>query len=141
MKGFLSNLTATLLAVHTVLGCCGHHAHRCAEACDAEAIVAVAAPSDHDCEHAVETSCHAQGHEHQGHEHHGHECLGNTCVFLGALKTQLSKTAVLGINAPAVLASNANQAGFYPEGVRTHESLDAPMPPLRRHLLCSVLLI
>ena len=136
MKSFLSNLTATLLAVHTVLGCCGHHAHRCAEACDAETIVATASPLDHDCEHAVEISCHAQGHE-----HHGHECLGNTCVFLGALKTQLSKTTVLGVNAPAVLASSANQAAFYPEFVRTHESLDAPMPPLRRHLLCSVLLI
>ena len=33
MHSSVSNLTAALLALHTVLGCCWHHAHRCTETC------------------------------------------------------------------------------------------------------------
>jgi hypothetical protein len=48
MHCFASNLIAALLALHTVLGCCWHHAHRCTDDgrhdCQAIACVFVSSP-------------------------------------------------------------------------------------------------
>jgi hypothetical protein len=140
MNTFLSNLTALALFIHTLFGCCWHHAHAAGAACDATATKI----------HSADCCCHqAQG---QGANSPGTDtsqsepckcrpqCRG-ACSWLPVKK--------VAFDAPAALA-------FHDPGTAPTPLLDHPpgdvltwlrpelVPaglPLRLHLLHQVLLI
>jgi hypothetical protein len=75
MHGVLSNLTAALLALHTVLGCCWHHAH----SDDAQTGAVIASDACHDG-HASPSGGAADA---CGQGHHGsHDCHESKCSFV-----------------------------------------------------------
>jgi hypothetical protein len=126
MQNFVSPLIATLLAVHTVLGCCWHHRHDCTEACDSHPSVASAHDHGPDSDHA---------------DHHGrHECKGGFCVFIRSAKATADGPTSRLVSVPlapafcdaVVLSHAASVAIVNPDDLQ---------PPVRRHLLCQVMLI
>ena len=133
MRNLLSNLTAALLALHTVLGCCWHHEHRCTEACS----LAGAAEFSHHCD-----GSHAPGdgtavgcpvHGHQG----PHECQGATCSFLGPIKQKPHDSFWQVQAAPAISGDAAVSLAAWGQ----LSNRDAVLPSLRLHLIHHVLLI
>jgi hypothetical protein len=133
MRNFLSNLTAALLALHTVLGCCWHHEHRCAEACS----LAVAAESSHCCD-----ADHSPGDGAtigvQGHAQHGlHECLGAACNFVGPTKQKPHHRSSPTQAAPA----SCGVTTFLAADSRQLFCCNALPPSLPLHLIHQVLLI
>ena len=135
--GFVAHLTAALLALHTVLGCCWHHAHGgTADCASTQSTVSV---DSCECDHAHGDGTAPDSHQ-QGH-HGQHVCQGGTCVFVSSTKVepakadcQLQATSVACVpgSSPAV-GDAADVQAFYP--------LDVLLPPLRLHLICQVLLI
>jgi hypothetical protein len=128
MQNLLSPLTAALLAVHTVFGCCWHHGHDCTETCDAAPSVASA-------------DGHAHGSDADHAEHHGrHECKGGVCVFIGSAKAaSASATSRLASVPPAPLFCDVSVLSRATGAIIS--LADDLQPPLRRHLLCQVMLI
>lgn len=133
MRCFLSNLTAALLALHTVLGCCLHHAH--ALAGDRDSAPSIESPDRHK-DHCAD-GCGSNESE----NHERHVCQGNAYIFLGPTKwdrhrlqldiAALSVAPLLGCQ-PVIIASVRTEQIFEP---------DALLPPLRLHLLDRVLLL
>src|SRR5437588_1471402 len=73
MQAFVANLTAALLFIHTVFGCCWHHAHHCEHS--STAAIAHGANCGHDHQHdgdaeQQERPCGCKV-----------ECLG-TCIYV-----------------------------------------------------------
>jgi hypothetical protein len=133
MRNLLSNLIAALLALHTVLGCCWHHEHRCTEACS----VAVAAESPCHCD-GDRSPCDGPMASSPSHQHHGpHECQGAACSFLGQTK-QIAQHLVWQVPAPPAIDGDAVVfvAGWGQFFVR-----DALLSSPRLHLVHQVLLI
>jgi len=135
MHSFLSNLTAALLALHTVLGCCWHHAHACTRECGATPSVQAS-----DCRQDRHVDGHGPGCS-ENHGHHGlHECQGSTCVYLGPTKLKshestaqptLPAAACVSCGGPSTAA--AEKRPFFAAGDLT--------APLRLHLVHHVLLL
>lgn len=138
MHRLFAGIAATLLAVHSVLGCCGHHAHACPPeciqvelqcSCEAQTTVAV---------HSGQQAPSAQpAHRHQGAEH----CRASACVFL--TKTSEESANWLGsardgllMQGPAILLPSSPT---HAASSLVQRSIDCP--PLRLHLLNQVLLI
>jgi hypothetical protein len=133
MHGLLANVTSALLALHTVLGCCWHHAHCCTEGCAAES-VALSDSCKPDLAHGDNAA--------PNHGHHGrHDCRGNACVFLGQTKTNSHKSALEFALPPAMFAPYAEPSACDIVGAQFCFASDALLPPLRLHLVCRVLLI
>jgi hypothetical protein len=135
MHAFLSSLTAFLLAMHTVLGCCWHHAHHCEEASEAAGSVASADACDHS--HGVPIASDDDGQN----QHGRHDCQGTTCVFVGPTKAPprggLLHVEVLSVaetfdHASSIVRVAAGRCG---------DALNTRVSPLRLHLRCAVLLI
>jgi hypothetical protein len=131
MQAFVSSLTAALLFIHTVFGCCWHHAHGC------QLGAAVAVTSGAKCGHQ---------HQHDGDGPHDEkpcgckiECQGS-CIYVVPQKVTVQAPEWVGIDLVAVLPSLAEH------GMGTAASWEAGWsapdlaPPLRRHLLHQVLL-
>jgi hypothetical protein len=137
MHGFLSNVTAALLALHTVLGCCWHHAHSLAEeSCMTQSVERPeghGGHSDHDCDSTTPVN-------HDGHQS-PHECQGSTCVFVRPTHDGSQGSSDLLMDVPLSLSPIA----FASTNVRVAEKSffapDALLPPLRLHLVDQVLLI
>jgi hypothetical protein len=133
MRKILSNLTAALLALHTVLGCCWHHEHRCTEACS----LAGTAESSHRCD-----AHHSFGDgptvSSPGHEHHGpHACQGDKCNFVEQTRQRPSDSFSQTVGVPADhCGADVASAGWGP-----FFDCDPALPPLRLHLIHHVLLI
>jgi hypothetical protein len=128
---FLSILTSTFLALHTVLGCCWHHAHasECGNACSVES-------PDADAGHCGD-ACGSSGcadHPHQ----ERHACQENACVFIN-LAGRGSQGPLLAAAMPVVCPS----CGELPlhAACGTFFAIDALLPPLRLHLAHRVLLL
>jgi hypothetical protein len=139
MHRFLSNVTATLLALHTVLGCCWHHAHACA--CERDNVILAHRVTNIGSLDRCE-SHHADMHD-DGcapcHGHHGrHECQGNTCVFLGSVKSRPANSPIQPVLLP--LASVAPGDLTSPQSPWFLPAI-ASLSPLRLHLLHRVLLL
>jgi len=135
MHDVLSHLTAALLALHTVLGCCWHHAHRCTETCEAAESIVAADSCDH--AHGVGMACDSDGHAHHGR----HDCQGHTCVFMGPTRARTGElTLHVNTLSAAIASDRASSIGNKVDG-QSNDPLDALLPPLRVHLLCTVLLI
>ena len=137
MQMFLSNLTAGLLALHTVLGCCWHHAH-----CGEESVATVGAigsANSHTCDHTRGVEGPSESHGQSGHQ--GHQCQGSTCVLGDSLRVELRES-----DAPSNSLAAAYMPGERPLVCREHDRLsfytpDALLPSMRLHLICQVLLI
>lgn len=133
--GFLSTLTATLLALHTVLGCCWHHTHSCVSA-----------------DHAAPTlsdECSCDDGDHDGQPAHGnkpgcpngHECHGNTCVVAHVSKVNWPGLTLLPQSLPIASAVSGSPFCNHAVDSQAFFAADALLPPLRLHLVCHVLLI
>lgn len=130
MHGFLSNLTAALLALHTVLGCCSHHAHASAGDCHSAPAI-----ESHDCHHAEDSP--ATTHD----DHKTHFCKQNTCVFLTSTKwSDLLRPADAAFSA-VVLTDFDFLVNYTSVSAASFFEPDALLPPLRIHLLDRVLLL
>jgi hypothetical protein len=134
MRSLLSNLTAALLAMHTVFGCCWHHAHASTPLC--KSLPSVESSESHGAAHADEACERPAG----GCEHHGNDnCQGNKCVFTSSAKTGSPQFSLhpspQSVVAPAcTMPSDA----WLPTPAFSPERL---LPPLRLHLIERVLLI
>ena len=82
MQQFLATIVSFLIAAHTVLGCCTHHAHSPSSEVTAKTSCNRQGPSG--CSrHSSHASQH-QGDQHQGNSHHGnhhHGCHDGKCHF------------------------------------------------------------
>jgi hypothetical protein len=128
MQAFVASLTAALLFIHAVFGCCGHHAHA--------------------CEHAIEvvlpaTCCH---HDHdEGSQHNDEPCDGKhdcegSCIYVLPQKMKIEAPQCVIIDLLVVLPALADHRF---DSASSFESLSSPRPfgpPLRPHLLHQVLL-
>ncbi len=126
MQAFVANLTAALLFIHTVFGCCWHHAQ-----CSTVAVSEAA----HCCHH------HQHSSDSKPHERPGKcnvECEG-TCTYVAPQKVKVESPQWLTIDLPVLpsLAGPQVEAASFREFV-------SPLPdwllPLRIHLLHQVLL-
>jgi hypothetical protein len=144
VEGFVTNsmmyvlcspLMSVVLTLHTVLGCCWHHAHACTQECSTRTAVASPNAPAGECGDECAASDGAD------HSHHGpHECKGNSCVFLNlAGRSALGSTphsevpAVSCLPCVALPIDTAAGASFF--------AIDALLPPLRLHLAQRVLLL
>lgn len=134
MHGFLPNLTATLLAVHSVLGCCWHHAHSCPR--EHHALEAVALPHCCENDHAHHSSTP------KNHDDHGrHDCQEGTCVFLGPTKSSLENHALQTGALHVIYTTLTDSTAYWNVEQGRFFATDALLPRLRLHLICRVLLI
>jgi len=129
MQAFVSIVTAALLFIHTVVGCCWHHAH----GCDRISAVAVSQPAK---------CCHH--HQHSGESNQPQkpckaDCEGG-CIYVVPQKLTVEAPQWASFDVLAVLPSLADhridasatwELGWSPPDV---------VPPLRTHLLHQVLL-
>lgn len=133
MHGFLSSITAFLLALHTVFGCCGHHAHAATEECGSAMVVE--SHDGRDCRHGED--CSAKFRE----NHEPRVCQGKSCDFLAPTKLDrhLWRLEIAG-NQTAVQVERLAVArpNFSLESIFAPDAL---LPPLRIHLLDRVLLL
>jgi len=129
MQAFVARLTAALLFIHTVCGCCWHHAHA----------------SEHRAAAAQTATC-CHHHQHEGgdgeHQKPGKcksECQGK-CSYVVPPKVQIEAPQFLAIDLNAVLPSLADDSlAAASSGPAFAFPLDLA-PPLRTHLLHQVLL-
>ena len=133
MHCFLSNLTAALLALHTVLGCCWHHAH--ALAGDQDSAPTVESPAPHKDHHAG--GCGSNESE----KHQRHVCQGNTRIFLGPTKWDWRRLQLDIAALPIASFSDCRTNGIASVHTESIFEPDALLPPLRLHLLDQVLLL
>jgi hypothetical protein len=133
MRSFLSNMTAVLLALHTVLGCCWHHAHHCAEQ-STTSVVSVSLP---DGDHVNSTSHDSCGEEHQSHQ----ECQASRCVFMVAPASERHQAATH-LDMASVVSSTSFGMDFNGAGRRpAFFASNALRSPLRLHLVYQIFLI
>jgi hypothetical protein len=134
MRSYLSSLTAALLAMHTVFGCCWHHAH--ASTPQGKSLPSVESSESHGVAHADDGCERSTG----GCGHHGnHNCHGSKCVFTSSAKTG-SPQFSLRLSPQSVVAP----ASTVPNVTRVQKPAFSPdelLPPLRLHLIERVLLI
>lgn len=146
MHSVLTHITAGLLLVHALLGCCWHHAHGCSR-CRPAAASASPACSHAGCKHHNERD-QARHSDRPNHDDKvpkapckcPTECQG-VCTFLPPQKVQVARShAPLPfdfIAAATVAPDSQLQAGTR----QTLCGLLKPEPPLRLHLLQQILLI
>jgi hypothetical protein len=134
--GFLSHLTAALLAMHTVLGCCSHHEHACGQGCDSTASVE---SSDIHSEHSDDT-CGASNSESHG-NHGPHHCQGSTCAFVCPAREAAFSDAFHFDLPSFACAAHADSLAQVASDSWPHFTADALLPPLRLHLSHQVLLL
>jgi hypothetical protein len=127
MQAFVASLTAALLFIHTVFGCCWHHAQ-----CSTAGV----------CEPAH--CCHHHQHDSDGQQQERPckctvECEG-TCIYVVPQKVTVEAPDRVAIDVLAVLPSLADcqiEAAVCWEGITSPTDL---APPMRTHLLHQVLL-
>jgi hypothetical protein len=143
MHAFLSNLTAVLLVIHAMIGCCHHHWH-CDDEC-AAAVTLCAAPCPC-C--APYTCCEPCCGSHDESEQPSQPCNGElqcqgVCSYLPTQKTVIDASDVdSGLDFAAIIPTHLDghlAAAALPWGF-AHTVNDSP-PPLRLHLLHQILLI
>jgi hypothetical protein len=137
MRAFLSNLTALLLIVHAMFGCCRHHWQSDTECAAATTICAESAPG---CGHC----CCSHDEDEQPSEpcSGGLECQG-VCTYLPTSKTVVDASAANNAFDFAAIAAtllDGRLAVSVSPWARAHAPDDSP-PRLRLHLLHQSLLI
>lgn len=131
MQAFVANLTAATLFIHTVLGCCWHHAHACEHGVDSTVAAQPVTCCHH--QHDRDSTPHDQPCQSKV------DCQG-TCHFVVPQKVHVAPPHWTPIDLVAVLPSLADhQLDVTPFLTSAPPLLDAA-PPLRTHLLHQVLL-
>lgn len=146
---FVRYLTAVVLCMHALLGCCWHHAHACT--------LSHASPVAPAVKESVEAAHREHAHATCSHDHplsgpisngapgedsdHRHECQGDRCVFVRIEATRIPPLASLCAapefgQLPCQQAVVGNSDGSW---AAADGSLAAA--PVRLHLLHEVLLI
>ena len=129
MQAFVAIATAALLAIHTVFGCCWHHAHQCQDG------RAVACSEEAPC-------CHHHGSDSKQQEQPRKckvECEG-TCTYVAPQKVRIAAPQAVGFDVLAVpqsLSDHGLQAAVFWGPGRSPPDW---APPLRTHLVHQVLL-
>lgn len=128
-------VSATVLAVHVLVGCCAHHDHN--EFCAHDHSAHTCATHDHN--HS------AKPHHHHSDEadpasnhHHPRGCDGGQCVFLAGGKVSLPKLSIVNSISPATIEIAVNHPAIWTFG---HDLLGTEdiSPHLRTHLAKCVL--
>jgi hypothetical protein len=127
MQAFVASLTAALLFIHTVLGCCWHHAHG-------------SAPSVSQAAHC----CHHHQHDDDSKPSQTPakckvDCEG-ACTYIVPQKVQIKAPQWVAMDLPAVLPSMADCQVEAAPSSEALLSLSDWVLPLRTHLLHQVLL-
>ncbi len=137
VSGLLNNLSAAILVVHLVVGCCAHHAHDCPQTCDAR--------HSRGMGHGASAPCdgHSSGHPDQTTDHHHgtDECQGVKCSYLRTASDTLAKAFLLPRLAhvtPVLADDSALVGGFSEQPALASGRL---LLPVRLHLANQVLLI
>lgn len=136
MRGFLSSLTAVVVFVHAVLGCCSHHSHACGEMHDSLAPIV----GDHcaDVRHSSTDGSEARSaDDHQGRD----DCKGSRCEMVrrGYDRPIELSPFVYQFSGPALhLADQVSNNPFFAQNLCTNGIL---LMPVRLHLMNQVLLI
>jgi hypothetical protein len=129
----LSTLTSVILALHTVLGCCCHHAHGCVQECATPCSVESADTHVGHCAAECGAAC-------GDHQHHGrHECQGHRCVLLN-LAGRSSHSLSFQSHLAVVSCLSGGERPIRITGA-PYYAIDALLPPLRLHLAHQVLLL
>ena len=144
-------ISLAVLLLHMMFGCCcWHHAHTCAMDCRSyPAATAEVCPCDaHHEEHSADNNlCHHDQKDDGAprREHHSkpHQCTGGLCTFLRTEQSPEQNAKVSGgfltIDALALNREELTSAKTLTTAIAHRVWSD--IPPLRRHLLLSVLLI
>ena len=136
MSGLLNNLSAAILVVHLVVGCCVHHAHDCPQTCDAghsEGMGDEGAPCDG----------HSHGEQGQTTDHHHgtDECQGVKCAYVRTANDTIAKVLLQPrlVHVTPVLDEDSVLQGVFSE----QHTLNSGrlLLPVRLHLANQVLLI
>lgn len=141
MRAFFTNLTAVLLFIHAVLGCCWHHAHEC-NRCGAEHC---AAAGGFDQVAPGLCGCHECSDDDQdqpaGPCRCKFECQG-VCIYLPQQKSSLD-AGVSGTDFDFWTATAKPVAAGIGEAIVRDGSFEPPIveTPLRLHLLYQIMLI
>ena len=134
-------ITTLLLLVHLGFGCCSHHTHTHANACEAIAESGSCGFGHHGF--AGITHHHDRLPLHDGSVPHQHRCDGVQCVFARlSLAPKLSDASVVAVGSwlSAVSLREVGQTDSLLRHRLDHFQSDAG-PPLRVHLVYQVLLI
>ena len=141
---YVRYLTAVVLCMHALLGCCWHHAHACTAAPPAKDAVTLAhrEHSHSACCHHSPVSCNPiSSSDPCDDSDHRHECQGDRCVYVRAEATQIPPLEFLG---------DASEFGQLPRQQAVVGGGDVSWAPakgglgvarLRLHLLHHILLI
>jgi hypothetical protein len=136
MQIILSNVTAALLVLHAVFGCCWHHAHHCAEECGmaqtAERPDCHEGHSPGDCDSTAPTN-------HDGH-HGSRECQGNPCSFVASISPNGNSFAQ-SFQASVLLLLDDRHPMIGAGSKQHFLSAGWLLPPVRLHLANQVMLI
>jgi hypothetical protein len=137
VSGLLHNLSAAILVVHLVVGCCAHHAHDCPQTCEARHSEGTGDDAG--------TPCDGHSHNEQGqtndHHHGPDECRGVKCSFVRAANDTIAK-AILQL-CQAQVAPLLDDVSASP-GILSEQHFFAAgrlLLPVRLHLANQVLLI
>jgi hypothetical protein len=134
MHRLVSTLMSLFLALHTVLGCCWHHAHACTDECDKAC--AVESPAAHVDWHGSGWNT-GSGDQH----HHGqHECQGMRCVFVN-MGSRTAPSLSLQPHLAAACCLPHRKLPIHVVAGGPYFSPDELLPPLRLHLAHQVLLL
>jgi len=130
MAGSFRILTAAILVVHLMVGCCMHHAHACDDDDQSPPAPATTAPDG---------QCPASQPDHS---HHGqHDCQGVKCSFVRTTDDTVAKSLDHVYKAPAALLFNGVFAPSDDSFERHFFSAGRLLPPIRPHPANQVLLI
>jgi hypothetical protein len=136
MRALVPNLTAVLLVIHAMIGCCHHHWHGDDE-------VAAASISVSHC-----SCCSHQRATHDASKVPGEPCNGErechgVCSYIPTQRMQLGASAG-GIDFRLAIVTPVHTSGRIAAAAERLDQLDAvddSPPPLRLHLLHQILLI
>lgn len=145
----IPQITTVMLLVHLGLGCCWHHAHTCSlNCCNLPAVTADSCSCDAHAHHEAPYEHGQRGHGddaliRNGDKPHRHHCDGDRCSFVPSERSPEQKGELRFDLCPLDIAWSPTKSELI-HSRRTHgqdHSLCDDGPPVRAHLLFSVLLI
>jgi hypothetical protein len=136
LRSLSSNLTASILLVHAVLGCCWHHAHAGGEF-PARLVVCVSHNSP------IDSDAPGRGHAEQSRDKHsGHDdCKGSKCIYVASLRVCSAQPTGSHEHRALPGTSAVDSMVFVAWGEQRSAANELPAPHTRLHLVKHVLLI
>jgi hypothetical protein len=138
MRAILSNLTAAMLLIHALIGCCRHHEHRCVAGDRAAEGISLTSG----CCHCNHSGCHQQSETPPHPDNCNLGCHG-VCSYLPPQRTLVDAPQlivaldILPVD-PALVSGYMVPAGACRERINGNP---ASTLPLRLHLLHQIILV